>query len=70
MSGDDSGAIAITGIHLVSRGENRMEVCVEVNGKWVTVIKEYWVQDGVVSHIVEPLGIRTCIERARNERRH
>ena len=55
--------VEITGIRLLSPGKNYMEVSVEIDGQWVSVIKEYWVQDGVTSHIVEPLGIREAVKR-------
>ena len=60
-----SNKIEITGIHLVSPGKNYMEVKIEVNGEWVSVIKEYWVQDGVTSHIVEVLGMQKAIDAER-----
>ena len=48
-------SIAVQGIHLFRLGEHVI-VSVEVDGKWVEVIRER--RDGSFSHIVEPGGIR------------
>ena len=47
-------------IHLKKVGQYGIEVAVEYNGKWVTVIRERC--DGEISHIVEPSGIRKAID--------
>ena len=45
-------------------GDGPVLVDAEINGKWVTVIREYYCDSGVISHIVEPLGMRTAAENA------
>ncbi len=63
----------ISGVYLKSLGQNRVVVEVEtvVDGEkiWVPVINEH-VPDvgGVISHIVEPLGIEAAINEVRNNR--
>jgi hypothetical protein len=47
--------VAVTGIHLLRIGDSVI-VRVEIDGKWVEVIREQ--VDGLFSHIVEPSGIR------------
>lgn len=46
--------IEISGIWLRSSGNN-IEVLVERDGQWYSVIREY--MGGSISHITEPLGI-------------
>jgi hypothetical protein len=48
-------AVPVTGIHFVRLGDY-VVVKVEIDGKWVEVIREH--HDGSFSHIVEPLGMR------------
>ena len=48
--------ITVSGIQLVRIGDYAI-VNVEVDGKWVEVIREH--VEGSFSHIVEPSGIRT-----------
>lgn len=55
--------IEISGIWLRSIAKNQFEVLAEVDGEWAPVITEYFVHGNVVSHIVEPLGIRTAADR-------
>lgn len=61
--------IRITGVmvHTVGgEGESRsINVCVEVDGQWVTIFTEPLPIDDIISHIVEPLGIAACAERQR-----
>ena len=52
--------ITITGIHLHSMGDGSVLVDAEIDGRWVTVIREHYVESGILSHIVEPLGMRHC----------
>lgn len=47
--------VPITGVWLRREGDYVL-VCVEVDRKWVQVIKEH--HDGSFSHICEPAGIR------------
>lgn len=54
--------IEISGIWLRSIAKNQFEVLAEFNGKWACVIKENFIHDNVVSHIVEPLGIKKASE--------
>ncbi len=56
-----SDAVPVTGVHLKRIGEYVI-VAVEVDGRWVDVIKEF--HDGNFSHIVEPLGIKYAAEKA------
>ena len=53
--------ITITGLMLRNEG-NDIIVELEIDGKWVEVIKEYLPSDAIVSHIVEPLGILKAVE--------
>lgn len=52
--------VTISGVHLKRIGDYAI-VAVEVDGQWVDVIKEF--HDGNFSHIVEPNGIRRCMEK-------
>ena len=52
--------ILIGGVWLVANAGS-IEVLVEVNGKWLSVIDE--INDGPISHIVEPSGIKKGIVR-------
>ncbi len=56
--------ITITGIMLRSMGDGPVYVDAEINGEWVTVIREHYVDGGVLSHIVEPLGMRCASDRS------
>lgn len=47
--------VPISGVHLVKIGEYVI-VNVEIDGKWIEVIKEH--ESGSFSHICEPAGIR------------
>lgn len=49
--------VPITGVHLNAYSE-RIRVSVEINGKWIEVINEYWTGEGHASHIVEAAGIK------------
>lgn len=55
--------IEITGLMLRNEGQYVI-VEVEINGEWHQVIKEYsGFVESAFSHIIEPIGIRTAIER-------
>ena len=55
--------IEITGLMLRNEGQHVI-VEVEIDGKWYPVIKEYsGFVESAFSHIIEPAGIRTVIER-------
>lgn len=54
--------ITITGIHLHSMGDGPVLVDAEINGEWVTVIREIYCEGGLISHTVEPLGMRYAAE--------
>lgn len=47
--------VSVSGIHLVTEGAD-IVVRAEVDGRWVEVIRE--LNDGPISHIVEPGGIK------------
>lgn len=47
--------VSVSGIHLVAEGRD-IVVRAEVDGRWVEVIRE--LNDGPISHIVEPGGIQ------------
>lgn len=49
----------ITAIHLVRLGHH-VVVKAEIEGRWVTVIKEH--ADGAFSHIVEEGGMRKLVD--------
>jgi hypothetical protein len=51
-------------IHLYREGDHAI-VAVEIEGKWVPVIREFI--DSPFSHIVEPAGMQRCISRSLNE---
>lgn len=53
----DAGPVAITGLWLRSKGSDRLQVLVEMDGGWRIVIEESTNNENI-SHIVEPLGIR------------
>ena len=53
--------IVISGIHLVAECRD-IVVRAEVNGRWVEVIRE--LNDGPISHIVEPGGIEQASQHA------
>jgi len=61
--GEGSGPIEITGLMLTSVGEGDIVVSVEVDGKWVECIREWYIEGGVISYILEPLGIRKAAKR-------
>ncbi len=48
-------------IHLTRSSGGTTSVAVDVGGRWVNVITEH---DDIISHIVEPLGIRKRVEQA------
>lgn len=53
----DAGPIAVTGVWLRNGPErDHLEVLVEIDGKWRTVIEERC--GDLISHTVEPLGMR------------
>ena len=52
--------VSIGGVWLVANAGS-IEVLVEVNGQWRSVIDE--INDGVISHIVEPAGIKNGVVR-------
>lgn len=55
--------IKISGLMVRTEGQFVI-VEVEVNGEWHVVIKEFaGFVESTVSHIIEPAGIRTVIER-------
>ena len=54
--------VPISGVWLRSRGADVMDVLVERDGKWYRVIREKHIEDGVISHIVEVLGILNAPE--------
>lgn len=64
--------VEITGLwlHTWDEGEtnksNRIEIELEINGKWIKILSEV-IDDmeTIISHIVEPLGIRRCVESNR-----
>jgi hypothetical protein len=47
--------VAVTGVHLKRIGDHAV-VSVEIDGKWVDIIKEH--VNGPFSHFCEPSGIR------------
>lgn len=50
--------VSITGVHLTAH-KGDVAVALEIGGKWVTVISEHGHSaENIISHIVEPLGIR------------
>lgn len=51
----------LTGICLKAYG-GKTEVQVEIGGEWITVIREH---GDTISHIVEPAGVQTCLDRHR-----
>lgn len=51
--------VIVSGIHLFRTGEH-VVVSVEIDGRWVEVIRER--NDGSFSHIVEPNGVRKATE--------
>lgn len=55
--------ITISGLRLHSMGDGPVYVDIEIQGKWVTVVREHYVDGGVMSHIVEPLGMRYATDR-------
>lgn len=51
--------VPVTGIWLRDRDEGRvLEVLAEFDGEWRVVIHTQNILDGIISHIVEPLGMR------------
>ena len=54
----------ITGIQIRSMGDGPVLVDAEINGQWVTVIREIYCDGGIISHTVEPLGMRYAAECA------
>lgn len=52
-------------IKLEGLGDGELTVSVEVGNRWIPVIHECYIEGGMISHIVEPLGIETALERAR-----
>jgi hypothetical protein len=54
-------AAACPAIHLTRSSGGTTTVAIDVGGRWVNVITEH---GDIISHIVEPLGIRRAIERA------
>lgn len=48
-------------IHLTRSSGGTTTVAIDVGGRWVNVITEH---GEIISHIVEPLGIRKRIEQA------
>ena len=57
--------ITITGIHLHSGDDDCLYVDAEIDGQWITVIRDFHCEGGITSHIVEPLGMR-CAADAHN----
>ena len=57
-------SIEITGVRLHTDIKDHVTVAVEVKGKWVDIISEWCLYDGVISHICEPLGIQSCLRAA------
>lgn len=61
-------SIPITGVHLRG-GENEIIVALEIDNRWVDIIKEYVPTQGndgsvwPISHIVEVDGIKTAVEK-------
>lgn len=59
-------------IYLKSDGDNKITVLVEdFQGDeriWVPVISEYHADEHIISHIVEPLGIKVAIDKARQNK--
>lgn len=54
-----TGPVSITGIWLRDgRGDNEIEVLAEIDGEWRLVIVEWFEPGRLMSHIVEPLGMR------------
>jgi hypothetical protein len=56
---DPSRPVPVSGVWLRGDGKD-IVVAVEVNGKWVDVIREYAANTDTISHIVEPAGIRAA----------
>ena len=54
--------VEISGVRLHTDIKDHITVAVEVDGEWVDVVSERCLYDGIISHIVEPLGIRTRVE--------
>ena len=53
-----SSGVLVNGIKLHSIGST-MIVSAEIDGRWVEVIRDI---GSTISHIVEPAGIRACVE--------
>lgn len=58
--------VQVSGVHLKRIGDKAI-VAVEVDGRWVDIIEEYY--DGSFSHICEPGGIRARVANSSGVRK-
>ena len=49
--------VEITAVDLQVDHNGRCLVNVEIDGEWITVIKDTYIEGGIVAHIVEARGI-------------
>lgn len=63
MLDDLDRGVLITGVHL-NAFHGRVWVELEIDGRWVRVITEC---GDVISHIVEPRGIRNCVSTSSSD---
>ncbi|HET8908133.1 MAG TPA: hypothetical protein VFN11_14335 [Ktedonobacterales bacterium] len=55
--------ISITGLWMRTIKANEIEVLIEVDGSWYRVMQEPYTNECVISHIMEPLGMRYAIAK-------